>query len=75
MTLTESCAMIRIVIIDNNLSISEVMTVPENKPASHKRVLEAARAEFLEKGFEKASIRSIGESRNDLGRSLSSLRG
>lgn len=61
MTLTESCAMIRIVIIDNNLSISEVMTVPENKPASHKRVLEAARAEFLEKGFEKASIRSIGE--------------
>ncbi len=33
----------------------------ENKPASHKRVLDAAKAEFLEKGFEKASIRSIGQ--------------
>ena len=53
--------MIRLVIIDNKSMIYEEITVPENKPASHKRVLDAAKAEFLEKGFAKASIRSIGE--------------
>ena len=35
--------------------------MPKDKNLSHKRVLDAAKAEFLENGFEKASIRSIGE--------------
>ncbi|MGL6199564.1 MAG: TetR/AcrR family transcriptional regulator [Lachnospiraceae bacterium] len=35
--------------------------MPKDKTLSHKRVLNAAKAEFLENGFEKASIRSIGE--------------
>ena len=35
--------------------------MPKDKTLSHKRVLDAAKTEFLEKGFEKASIRSIGQ--------------
>ena len=35
--------------------------MPRDKSQSHARVLEAAKAEFLEKGFEKASIRDIGK--------------
>ena len=34
--------------------------MPRDKTASHARVLAAIKAEFLEKGYEKASIRSIG---------------
>lgn len=34
--------------------------MPKDKTATHKRVVEAARAEFLDKGFERASMRSIG---------------
>ena len=33
--------------------------MPRDKTASHIQVMEAVRAEFLEKGFEKASVRSI----------------
>ncbi|MCR5665263.1 MAG: TetR/AcrR family transcriptional regulator [Eubacterium sp.] len=36
--------------------------MPRDKTRTHIRVLEAARKEFLEKGYEKASIRAIGES-------------
>ena len=35
--------------------------MPRDKSQSHARVLEAAKVEFLEKGFEKASIRDIGK--------------
>lgn len=35
--------------------------MPRDKTASHERVMEAARAEFLEKGYGKASMRRIGE--------------
>jgi len=35
--------------------------MPRDKEASHKRVLEAAKSEFLIKGYENASIRAIGE--------------
>ncbi|MBR4224006.1 MAG: helix-turn-helix transcriptional regulator [Oscillospiraceae bacterium] len=35
--------------------------MPRDKTASHIRVDAAIRAEFLEKGFEKASVRSIGQ--------------
>ena len=35
--------------------------MPKDKTASHARVLAAAREEFLEYGFEKASMRRIGE--------------
>lgn len=35
--------------------------MPRDKSASHARVLAAARAEFLEQGFEQASMRRIGE--------------
>ena len=35
--------------------------MPRDKTVSHKRVMEAAKAEFLEKGYVKASMRSIGE--------------
>ena len=35
--------------------------MPRDKAQSHARVLEAAKTEFLEKGFEKASIRDIGK--------------
>ena len=35
--------------------------MPKDKTASHVRVLAAARAEFLEYGFEKASMRRVGE--------------
>lgn len=35
--------------------------MPRDKTASHVRVTAAIKAEFLEKGYEKASIRSIGE--------------
>ncbi|MDO5156285.1 MAG: TetR/AcrR family transcriptional regulator [Eubacteriales bacterium] len=34
--------------------------MPRDKKLSHKKVLDAAKKEFLEKGFEDASIRSIG---------------
>ena len=34
--------------------------MPRDKKLSHQRVLEAAKKEFLEKGFEGASIRTIG---------------
>ena len=34
--------------------------MPRDKTLSHIRVNEAIKAEFLEKGFEAASIRSIG---------------
>ncbi|MDO4189004.1 MAG: hypothetical protein Q4D29_08420 [Lachnospiraceae bacterium] len=36
--------------------------MPRDKKLSHQRVLEAAKKEFLEKGFEGASIRTIGSS-------------
>lgn len=35
--------------------------VPKDKSASHARIVPAARKEFLEKGFEKASMRSIAQ--------------
>ena len=35
--------------------------MPKDKTASHARVLAAAREEFLEYGFEKASMRRVGE--------------
>ena len=35
--------------------------MPRDKTASHIRLMAAARQEFLEYGFEKASMRSIGE--------------
>ena len=35
--------------------------MPKDKTASHERIVIAAKAEFLEKGFEKASMRDIGE--------------
>ena len=35
--------------------------MPRDKSASHKKVLEAAREEFMEHGFENASMRRIGE--------------
>jgi len=35
--------------------------MPRDKTANHVRLMAAARAEFLELGFEKASMRSIGE--------------
>ena len=35
--------------------------MPKDKTASHARVIAAARAEFLEYGFEKASMRRVGE--------------
>ena len=35
--------------------------MPKDKALSHRKVLDAAKAEFLESGFEKASIRSIGK--------------
>ena len=34
-------------------------STPRDKTASHKRIIPAARKEFLEKGFDKASIRAI----------------
>lgn len=34
--------------------------MPRDKTASHRRVMAAIKAEFLEKGYENASIRSIG---------------
>jgi len=34
--------------------------MPKDKTESHKRVIEAMKSEFIEKGFEGASIRSIG---------------
>jgi len=35
--------------------------LPKDKSASHVRIISAAKNEFLEKGFEKASMRSIAE--------------
>lgn len=35
--------------------------MPRDKTAAHEKIIEAARQEFLEKGFEKASMRSIAE--------------
>ncbi len=35
--------------------------MPRDKTASHIRLMDAARQEFLERGFEKASMRSIGD--------------
>ena len=35
--------------------------MPKDKTASHIRIVEAMKAEFLEKGFSDASIRSIGQ--------------
>ena len=35
--------------------------MPRDKSANHIKLMAAARAEFLEYGFEKASMRSIGE--------------
>lgn len=35
--------------------------MPKDKTVSHKRVVMAAKEEFLEKGYEKASMRSIGQ--------------
>lgn len=35
--------------------------MPKDKSASHARIVPAARKEFLEKGFEKASMRSIAQ--------------
>lgn len=35
--------------------------MPRDKESSHKRILIAAKEEFLEKGYEKSSIRSIGK--------------
>ncbi|MCR5249067.1 MAG: TetR/AcrR family transcriptional regulator [Lachnospiraceae bacterium] len=35
--------------------------MPRDKSISHVRIMEAARAEFLEMGYEKASMRSIGD--------------
>ncbi|MCR5633707.1 MAG: TetR/AcrR family transcriptional regulator [Lachnospiraceae bacterium] len=35
--------------------------MPRDKSLSHVRIMEAARAEFMEMGYEKASMRSIGE--------------
>ena len=35
--------------------------MPRDKTANHIRLMGAARQEFLECGFEKASMRSIGE--------------
>ena len=35
--------------------------MPRDKTANHIKLMAAARAEFLEVGFEKASMRSIGE--------------
>ena len=35
--------------------------MPRNKEETHRKVLEAARAEFMEYGFERASMRRIGE--------------
>ena len=37
------------------------MTMPRDKTANHIKLMGAARQEFLECGFEKASMRSIGE--------------
>jgi AcrR family transcriptional regulator len=37
----------------------EMSSTPRDKSASHERIIPAARKEFLEKGFEKASIRAI----------------
>ena len=37
--------------------------MPRDKTASHIQVMEAVRAEFLEKGFEKASVRRNVSSR------------
>lgn len=34
--------------------------MPRNKAISHERIMKAAKKEFLEKGFEKASMRGIG---------------
>lgn len=36
-----------------------MITTPRDKSASHERIIPAARKEFLEKGYEKASIRAI----------------
>ena len=41
------------------ISGKERVSIPRDKSASHKRIIPAARQEFLEKGFEKASIRAI----------------
>ena len=35
--------------------------MPRDKSANHIKLMAAARSEFLEHGFEKASMRSIGE--------------
>ena len=35
--------------------------MPRDKTESHNKIMEAAKAEFMEKGFEKASMRSIGK--------------
>lgn len=35
--------------------------MPRDKTANHIKLMAAARQEFLERGFEKASMRSIGE--------------
>ena len=35
--------------------------MPKDKTLSHQKIIEAAKKEFLEKGFEGASIRAIGE--------------
>ena len=35
--------------------------MPKDKTVSHNRVVMAAKAEFLERGYEKASMRSIGK--------------
>ncbi len=40
---------------------ARVIIMPKDKTASHVRVLAAAREEFMEYGFEKASMRRIGE--------------
>ena len=45
--------------INDNLNL-RVKNMPRDKSLSHARVRQAIKEEFLEKGFEGASIRSIG---------------
>lgn len=45
--------------INDNIIRKERISTPRDKSASYERIIPAARKEFLEKGYEKASIRAI----------------
>lgn len=47
--------------------------MPRDKEINRIRILQAAKEEFLEKGFEKASIRTIGSRAGVMGQNMLTL--